>query len=294
MEFVGIDIAPVAVNLRRQGVKWKFVQHDLRKAPLPFEDDEFDLIMCKDMAMAQPLNKQTERMLMECIRVLKPGGSMEVCDSDYVTRSILGDGPPAPSKRPREQEVAEQTGTFALPMGHPFAPSPNKYIQKANQWITKALDKRSLDATPSVRIAEMLNTEPDLESVGFRRIAIPLAELRWEKEERMRINRSHDSPMSTESWTFENSDKPPMRNVRVLNPDQIALRQTALTIVLGQIESMEPMLNEVSGKNAEEWSVWWGLMMADLLDPSRGGLTSECLEIGTWWATKSGYVEDDI
>jgi len=27
-------------------------------------------------------------------------------------------------------------------------------------------------------------------------------------------------------------------------------------------------------------------MMSDLLDPAKGALTGECLEVGAWWATK--------
>jgi hypothetical protein len=56
--------------------------------------------------------------------------------------------------------------------------------------------------------------------------------------------------------------------------------------VVQMIESLEPLLKEVSGKNSEEWGHWWTSMMADLMDPSRGAVSGECLEIGAWWATK--------
>ena len=71
-----------------------------------------------------------------------------------------------------------------------------------------------------------------------------------------------------------------------MSPDQMALRQTALLSVVQMIESLEPLLKEVSGKNSEEWGHWWASMMADLMDPTRGAISGECLEMGAWWATK--------
>jgi len=42
-----------------------------------------------------------------------------------------------------------------------------------------------------------------------------------------------------------------------LTEDQAALRYTALLVVIQMIESLEPLLKEVSGKNQEEWQRWW-------------------------------------
>lgn len=133
----------------------------------------------------------------------------------------------------------------------------------------------------------MLLQESGLEDVKQRRVAIPLSELRWEKKvsQEKRISNGHDSPMSTGSRT-KGARGP-------LTPDQAALRQTALMTVLQMIESMEPMLKEVSGKTSEEWATWWSGMMTDLLDPSKAALAGECLEIGAWWATKCSEDEDD-
>ncbi|USW59513.1 Putative S-adenosyl-L-methionine-dependent methyltransferase, Methyltransferase domain 25 [Septoria linicola] len=290
IRFVGTDIAPLAPNLRRQGMKWKFVQHDMRRIPMPFDDNEFDLVMFKDVSMVMPLDAKTEKILVDAIRIVKPGGSIECWESDHVVRSLLNTQPPPPSKTPAEQDDANRTATFGLPIGHPFARAQNKYLQKANKWIEDSLDKRKLHPTPSTRIAEMLTQEPDLRDVGYRRVAIPFGELRWEKEgpnRRKRVSNGHDSPMSVDS-----RDKSSMFDSANLTPDQAALRQTALMTVLGQIESMEPMLKEVSGKNAEEWSHWWASMMTDLLDPGKAGLVGECLEMGAWWATKAGDPDD--
>lgn len=48
VSFTGLDIAPLAPDVRKHGVDWRFVQHDLRKLPLPFEEEEFDYIFVKD------------------------------------------------------------------------------------------------------------------------------------------------------------------------------------------------------------------------------------------------------
>ncbi|EME39969.1 hypothetical protein DOTSEDRAFT_47459 [Dothistroma septosporum NZE10] len=286
VQFVGLDIAPLAPDHRKQGVNWTFVQHDIRRLPYPFEDETFDSVMVKDMSLSMPLNLHSERILNDAIRLVKKGGTFECWDSDYVLRSMLPDVAPAPSRYADEQDVAEETGSFALSPGHPFAPAQNKYIQKANQWITEALDRRKLHPTPCARIAEMLLQEPALEDVKQRRVAIPLSELRWEKKasQEKRISNGHGSPMSTGS-RHEGARDP-------LTPDQAALRQTALMTVLQMIESMEPMLMAFSGKNSEEWSTWWSGMMSELLDPSKAALAGECLEIGAWWATKCSGEDD--
>lgn len=288
VEFVGLDIAPLATNIKRQGVNWRFVQHDLRRIPLPFDDGAFDLVMLKDLSLLLHVGQQHNKILTECIRICKVGGSLEVWDSDHVIRSLLPHPRPPPSRNPREQKPAKKTATFAIQPGHPFAPAQNAHIQSANKWIAEALDRRKLHPTPCARIAEMLTMEPDLEDVGFRRVAIPLGKLRWEKDapNSERASNAHDSLMSV-GWRKKPS------YAQILTPEQAALRQTALMTVLQMIESFEPMLKEASGKNSEDWLLWWGDMMAELLDPTKAALTGECLELGAWWATKLKMSDDD-
>ncbi|KAF2169645.1 hypothetical protein M409DRAFT_64706 [Zasmidium cellare ATCC 36951] len=289
VEFVGMDIAPLAPNLNKQGIKWKFVQHDLRKTPWPFDDGEFDMVMMKDLSLVLTMGPVSEKILLDCIRLVREGGVMEVWDSDHAIRSLMPDTPPPPSKNPKVQEVAEETGTFALAPGHPFVPAQNKFIYKVSQWITEALDRRKLHPTPCVRIAQVMLQEADLIDHGQRRIAVPLGELRWERkasQQKRPLSNGHDSPMSTGS-----RDQGVKNGEYVLTAEQAALRQTALMTFLQMIESMEPILKEASGKNAEEWSHWWANMMSSLLDPSKGGLTGECLEIGAWWGTKVAVEE---
>lgn len=276
VSFTGLDVAPLAPDLKQQGIDWTFVQHDLRRTPLPFDDEAFDLVMVKDMSLALPLGRPFQKFLDEAIRILRAGGTLEIWESDHVLRSLLPHPPPPPSKQPLDQETAIQTATFIIAPGTPFAPAQNKYLKHAGAWISEALDRRELPPLPCARIAQVLYQEPDaLGDIGIRRVAIPLGELRWEREP---LKTVVDSPMS-------NKGKAKLNDTR-LTADQAALRQTALHTVLQMIESLEPLLKEVSGKNSEEWSHWWASMMADMLDPTKAALNGECLEVGAWWATK--------
>ncbi|KAK0881839.1 hypothetical protein LTR87_004428 [Friedmanniomyces endolithicus] len=254
--FTGLDVAPLPPNLNKQGINWTFVQ-----IGVPFQ-----------------------KFLDENIRLLRVGGTLEIWESDHVLRSLLPHPPPM-SKQLSEQRVADQTATFLIAPGTPFAPAQNKFLQQANAWIQEALDARRLPPTPCARIAQVLYQEPDcLSNVGMRRVAIPLGELRWERDSHKHTRSNSDvaTAASKKKGKAKLSDSG-------LTLDQLALRQTALLTVLQMIESLEPLLKEVSGKNSEEWSYWWASMMADLLDPSdssKAASTGEVLEVGAWWATK--------
>ena len=72
---------------------------------------------------------------------------------------------------------------------------------------------------------------------------------------------------------------------KTLTAGQAALRKTALMTVVQQVQALEPALREVSGKSQDEWDVWLGKMMSDLMNES-GASWGECLEVGAWWAKK--------
>ena len=276
VSFTGLDVAPLAPDLKKQGVNWSFVQHDLRRFPIPFEDEHFDLVMMKDMSLVMPEGMASQKLIDECIRVLREGGTLEIWESDHVLRSLLPH-PPAPMKQQVEQEAATKTATFLVAAGTPFAPAQNKYLQQANAWIHEALNRRKLPPMPCSRIGPILYQEPEsLANFGSRRVAIPLGELRWEGAKHSR----HPSDVP------KGKPKVSEKGQKALTLDQAAIRQTALISVLQFIENLEPLLKEASGKNTDEWSNWWASMMADLLDPSQASLGGECLEIGAWWATK--------
>ncbi|KAK3054932.1 hypothetical protein LTR09_004091 [Extremus antarcticus] len=284
VSFTGLDVAPLAPDLRKQGIDWTFVQHDLRRIPLPFDDDCFDLVMLKDMSLVLPEGMASQKFIDESIRILQPGGILEIWESDHVVRSLVAR--PSPSQQQSEQRAAARSATFPVSPGTPFAPAQNKYLQSANTWIQEALDRRKLPPTPCARIAPVLHQEADLlTQFGARRVAVPLGKLRWENDA-PKHNRDASNPHDWVLMSTKGKAKMTELGQASLTADQAALRHVALLTVLQMIENLEPILKEASGKNTEEWGHWWGLMMSDLLDPSKTNLGGECLEIGAWWATK--------
>jgi hypothetical protein len=115
--------------------------------------------------------------------------------------------------------------------------------------------------------------------MNSRRVAIPLGEPRWEREaagETMKRRGSEAGKLKKGSVMLESS---------ILTKEQAALRHTALLVVIQLIESLEPLLKEVSGKNQEEWQRYWNSMINDLLE-QKGASSGECLEVGIWWCKK--------
>ncbi|KAF2660636.1 hypothetical protein K491DRAFT_688082 [Lophiostoma macrostomum CBS 122681] len=279
VSFTGLDIVPLAGDLGRQGIDWRFLQHDLRKVPLPFDDGEFDIVVMKDMSMVVPYGSPSQRVLDEAMRILKSGGTLEIWETDHIIRSILPHPPPPPGKNPHEYACAVSTRTFLISPITPFTEAHNKYLSDSNGWIQDALDRRKLTPSPCTRVSQMLLQETEtLRNVENRRVAIPLGELRWEREVAANLKRrgSEVAKGKKSSASLEGSS---------LNEEQAALRYTALLVVIQMIESLEPLLKEVSGKNQEEWQRWWGSMMTNLLE-QKGASSGECLEVGVWWCRK--------
>jgi SAM-dependent methyltransferase len=227
-----------------------------RRLPLPFDDDEFDIVVMKDLSMVIPLGTPSQRVLDEATRILKSGGTLELWETDHIIRSILPHPPPPPGKNPQEYACAVSTGTFLISPITPFTEVQNKYLQDSNMWIQEALDRRKLSPTPCARMSQMLLQETEtLCDVENRRVAIPLGELRWEREqasERNAAKRRNSEAAATKvkkgTVNFDSA---------TLTEEQTALRYTALLVVIQMIESLEPLLKEVSGKNQEEWQRWW-------------------------------------
>ena len=288
VSFTGLDIAPLAPDLRKQGVDWRFVQHDLRKLPLPFEDEEFDFIFIKDTLCCAAGVGVEDNPLMELMRHLKPGGIIEVWESDLLFRCLLPSPPTSLGTAEEDVKQAGRTATYAIAAGTPFTKAQNPYLQDYNVWAEKALDKIQATAAPCALMGLTFSSEPEVfSSTGSRRIAIPLGEVRWEREGiggnplTQKSKASHDKSGAKRAIaTMEASLKR-----RVLSPDQKALRRTALMTVLGLIESLEPLLMSESGKKQNEWDRWWAGLNSDLLEQD-GLLNGECLEVGAWWARK--------
>lgn len=279
VSFTGLDIVHLAPDLQKQGVNWNFVQHDIRKVPLPFEDEQFDLVLFKDMSLVAQLGPQSERLLDDAIRVLRSGGVLEIWETDHTVRSLHPHPPPPPGSRPDDLDCAFRTGTYLISAATPFGKSQNKFLKNSNEWIQEALDRRRLSPMPCARMQPMLLQEPDtLKDIGFRRVAIPLGELKWESEDSNRFSRVRRKSEGMRGKFREGIDT-------ILSEEQASLRATALLVVIQLIESLEPLLKDVSGKNQEEWQRWWNWMVADLYE-NGGANTGDCLEVGAYWARK--------
>ena len=208
--------------------------------------------------------------------MLKSGGTLEIWDSDYIIRTLLPNPPVAPGLSDEQLEQAEDTATYTISAATPFAQAQNPYLKDYNAWATKAFERRKLTGVPCAFIGMAFSSETEsFRDYGSRRIAIPLSEVRWEKEFHVRKGSLGlaDSTRGarTQRWT--------------LTPDQLALRRTALNTIVQMIEGLESMLVEASGKSKDEWDRWWAAMITDLLQ-NEGTSNGECLEVGAWWGQK--------
>ncbi|KAG6995455.1 hypothetical protein G7Y79_00045g081260 [Physcia stellaris] len=286
ISFTGLDIAPLAPDFQKQGMDWRFVQHDMRKTPWPFKEGEFDYIFVKDTVFCAASAGVELDPLTELMRYLKPSGVIEVWETDLLLRALLPSPPMSLKMSSNDVEQAEATATYNIAPGTPFAKAQNKYVKDYNEWAKKAIDELDCTATPCALMGLTFSSDPDIYgSVGSRRVAIPLSEIRWEREECV-----DSSPAPKTGGRGKSSSKPLVetettRKSRPLTPEQTSLRRTALITFLGLVESLEPLLVEQSGKTQDEWDRWWSGFNNDVLEHD-GLLNGECLEVGAWWARK--------
>lgn len=287
--FTGIDIAPLAPRMEADDdMNWRFIQHDLRRVPLPFRDEEFNLIMIKDLSLVTPTTGMQQILMDEYLRILKPGGTLEIWDGDHTLRMLCPHAPPSTLEDDSDSEDEEQArttamGTYKLTPQTPLAAPQNQYLQDYNIWISKALEARRLTPMPCTAMRPMLLQESEaLVEIDSRRLAIPLGEVRWEREGVGGAITASQNGINPSAGT---KGKGKEIGHRLLTPGQAALRRTALMTVVQMIESLEPLLKEASGKGQDEWDRWQGNMMNDLLK-NNGTSWGECLEVGAWWARK--------
>lgn len=284
IQFTGLDVAPVAPENLKEGMKWRFVQHDMRRQPLPFEDSEFDLVMIRDMSLIVGATTALQQQLMdEYLRILRPGGTLEVWDGDHTIRTLLHHSAPKAGEEGSshdDQVHANATGTYTLTAQTPFSAPQNQYLLDFNSWIVKALDRRQLTAMPCTIIRPWLLQEAEtLIDIDCRRLAVPLGEVRWERE--------GVGGAATAKTVQSSKGKAKESERKVLSAGQAALRRTALLIVVQYVESLEPLLRKVSGKGQDEWDRWMSGLLKDLME-NNGTAWGECMEVGAWWARKRG------
>lgn len=347
ISFTGIDIAPITPGAPGQGgtgtrhsagtggrggsrtastgtsasdgrpykdMKWRFVQHDMRKVPWPFHDGEFDLVMVKDMSFAMQLGMQ-QALMDEHLRVLSPGGTLEIWESDHTIRMLRPHVPEqrqarqaaagaddsssgdASSSEEDEEQTAVSLGAYVMTGNTPMSAPLNNYLVEYNGWVSKALEARGLSALPCTLMGPLLLQEAEtLTAQGSRRLAVPLSEARWEREGVGGVvtkdgksyiettkNKSGRGGTAAAAATTKGGGRE--AGGRPLTAAQTALRRTALTTVVQQIQSLELMLRDVNDKSQDEWDSWVGKMMNDLMQEN-GTSWGECLEIGAWWAKK--------
>lgn len=344
MSFTGIDIVPLPPNTSSnssssdapaggrpdKNMNWRFVQHDLRKLPLPFPDGSFDFVMVKDMNLATSVPMQ-QGLIEEYIRILTPGGTIEIWETDHMLRMLrphvpdcaTTSGPteddannnnnttttatPTPTPIPTAQEQhdednkeAEIGGAYIMTGNTPLSTPLNNFLVEYNSWAARALESRALCAMPCTVIEPLLVQESEaLTGVGSRRLAVPLSEIRWEKEGvggvvtkdgksyiETKARRAGASAGGGGAGSVrDGGGAGGAVGGKGLDPAAAALRRTALMTVVQQIQSLEPMLRETSGKSQDEWDAWLGKMMNDLVREN-GTSWGECMEVGVWWAKK--------
>ncbi|GAO20165.1 hypothetical protein UVI_02008260 [Ustilaginoidea virens] len=283
ISFTGIDIAAItAADAPKpdRDMQWEFVHHDIRQLPWPLASEEFDLIMVKDMSLATT-NAQHQGFIDEYLRILRPGGTLEFWESDHLIRMLR---PHVPGSAPTvdeadEQEAASSLGAYLLSPNTPLTAPQNEYLVEYNGWLTRALESRDLSAVPCTLVGPLLLQESEtLTEVRTRRLAIPLSEVRWEREGVGGVV-TQDGKQTGEARGKEH------KMGKTLTAGQIALRKTALLTVVQQVQALEPILREINNKSLDEWDAWLGKMMGNLMENS-DSILGECLEVGAWWAKK--------
>ncbi|KAI5468090.1 hypothetical protein BGZ63DRAFT_419729 [Mariannaea sp. PMI_226] len=290
ISFTGVDIAPLApesssapsdASKPDKEMNWKFVQHDLRQFPWPFPNEEFDLIMVKDLTLSIPL-VMYETYMEQYIRMLKPGGTLELWDSDTAVRMLRPHVPNGLNEEAEEHEAALNLGAYLLTPNTPLSAPLNTFLVEYNHWLSKALEARTLTTVPCAIIGPYIFQESEvLMDIRSKRLAIPFSEVRWERE-------GVGGVVTKDGKSYvEMKGKGPHQKVekKSLTAGQSALRKTALLTVVQQIQALEPILREASSKSQDEWDLWLGKMMADLMSEN-GTSWGECLEVGSWSARK--------
>lgn len=263
ISFVGIDIKPPPPGVdecyRAMGMDWHYIQHDLSDMPWPVADESFDVVMAKDLALA--LNGRAySNIVLEYLRALKPGGTLEIWEHDYILRNMRPTIQAAALDTPAGVQLARM-GLYSADNSSLLRPATNPYAIEYNTWITAGLAGRELPAVPCSFISAMLAAglvegAENLGNMTTKHIAVPLGPVSWEQN--------------------DDGDQP-----RVLSDEQKAIRQTALQTFVGMVDAFEPVLRAANGKDQAAWDAWLSKAKKDWLQD--GGFSlGEFLEVAAW------------
>ncbi|KAK8096632.1 SAM binding domain-containing protein containing protein [Apiospora kogelbergensis] len=307
ISFTGIDIVPLCGSgldpnsKPDKDMRWRFIQHDMRRTPWPVEAGEFDLVMVKDMSFATPSGRTYQHFMDEYLRVLRPGGVLEIWDSDHTIRMLRPHAPtnqakgasadePADSPSDSDSDSDEEDdsesdageedhvsryGAYIITANTPLSTPLNPFLVEYNGWLSKALDKCTISSVPCTHTGPSLLQEDGLSDVRSKRMAIPLSEVRWEREGVGGVvTKDGKSYIDSMKGKGKLSDAKSIRGGgKSLTQVQAAVRRTALETVVGMIQALEPVLRESSGKSQDEWDGWAGKMINDLLkEGARAGV----------------------
>lgn len=254
VSFVGIDIKPPRAGTSEcyegMGMDWEYIQHDLREPEWPIADGSVDLVMARNLSLV--FNGSCySRASSEYVRVLRPGGTLEVWEHDFAIRSLK------PQVQAEDNEDLAHLGVYPVGTTNSLGPALNPYVLEYNAWLNAALGDLGLTPMPSALNVSLLagclvEGADALEGMVSKRLAVPLMALRWESMGGKR---------------------------RVLTNAQAAIRQSALDSFNGMVEAFEPLLRRVNRKNDDEWQDW--LERAKKSWMLGTGLSlGECLEFG--------------
>lgn len=206
-----------------------------------------------------------------------------------------------------EQAMALSLGAYLITPQTPLSQPLNNHIVEYNSWVSRALEARGLSPIPCTLIGPLLLQEADsLVDVRSRRLALPLSDkVRWEVApgKGTGAGKAAATPgvVVRDGKTYVETGSAAAaaggedgsgsgagavgKETSALTAAQAALRRTALLTVVQAIQALEPVLRETSGKSQDEWDLWVGKMMRDLVEGNGLGW-GECLEVGAWWARK--------
>ena len=267
----GLDIVPVYTDM--SGLRFDFKQHDFN-TPLPFETGSFDMVFARDVAMGMPCGDMYAGVVTEMVRVLRPGGVLEVHAVDNIIRCL---------RRQEEVGYEKGTGAYVVSPTTGFEETRNVYVKGYNERLSRGLAELGLQPVPCTMIAPAMVGE-GLVGVQGRRLAMPLDEVWWEEggekwespgveafRKRMRRSSVHSTATGREGGVLTEQEK--------------AVRGLARLCFVQLVEGLEVVLRKEGAMREDEWDRWYRELMWNFMEGGglRGG---ECVEYGVWWGVK--------